>query len=51
MGKIVLVERGDCMFVDKARNLLVAGAIGGIVVGKLPFGNISMGMQVLCMVE
>lgn len=31
-GKIVLVERGDCMFVEKARLLESAGAIGGIVV-------------------
>ncbi|KAK6195946.1 hypothetical protein SNE40_001268 [Patella caerulea] len=30
-GKIVIIERGDCMFVDKARNLMHAGAIGGIV--------------------
>ena len=31
-GKIVLVERGDCMFVEKARILEKAGARGGIVV-------------------
>ncbi|XP_041368922.1 ER degradation-enhancing alpha-mannosidase-like protein 3 [Gigantopelta aegis] len=31
-GKIVMLERGDCMFVDKARNLEKAGAIGGIVI-------------------
>ncbi|KAH9500779.1 ER degradation-enhancing alpha-mannosidase-like protein 3 [Bulinus truncatus] len=30
-GKIAIVERGDCMFVDKARNLQKKGAIGGIV--------------------
>jgi mannosidase alpha-like ER degradation enhancer 3 len=34
VGKLVVVERGDCMFVDKARHLLAAGAIGGIVIGK-----------------
>ena len=33
-GRMVLVERGDCMFVDKARNLQAAGAAGGIVVGE-----------------
>merc|ERR1719273_1155932 len=31
-GKIVLVERGDCMFVEKARILEKSGAKGGIVV-------------------
>ena len=31
-GKIVLVERGDCMFIDKARVIQKLGAIGGIVV-------------------
>ena len=31
-GSIVLMERGDCMFVDKARRIQAAGAIGGIVV-------------------
>ncbi|CAL1540392.1 unnamed protein product [Lymnaea stagnalis] len=30
-GKVVIVERGDCMFVDKARNLQKSGAVGGIV--------------------
>jgi len=30
-GKIVIVERGDCMFVEKARVLQSLGAIGGIV--------------------
>ncbi|XP_071111554.1 ER degradation-enhancing alpha-mannosidase-like protein 3 isoform X1 [Haliotis cracherodii] len=33
-GKIVLLERGDCMFVDKARNLQKAGAVGGIVLDQ-----------------
>ncbi|VVC41997.1 Hypothetical protein CINCED_3A009453 [Cinara cedri] len=31
-GKIVLVERGDCMFIEKARKLQEAGAVGGIVI-------------------
>ncbi|KAK7089469.1 hypothetical protein V1264_024679 [Littorina saxatilis] len=31
-GHIVILERGDCMFVDKARNLQRIGAIGGIVI-------------------
>ena len=30
-GKIVIVERGDCMFVEKARVLQSLGARGGIV--------------------
>ncbi|KAF0768762.1 ER degradation-enhancing alpha-mannosidase-like protein 3 [Aphis craccivora] len=30
--KIVLVERGDCMFIEKARKLQEAGAVGGIVI-------------------
>jgi len=34
VDKIVIVERGDCMFVDKARHLQAAGAVGGIVFGK-----------------
>jgi len=31
-GKIVIVERGECMFIEKARILEKAGAKGGIVV-------------------
>lgn len=30
-GRIVVVERGDCMFVEKARVLQALGAVGGIV--------------------
>ncbi|RZF46374.1 hypothetical protein LSTR_LSTR007907 [Laodelphax striatellus] len=30
-GRIAIVERGDCMFVEKARRLAEAGAVGGIV--------------------
>ncbi|XP_014292370.1 ER degradation-enhancing alpha-mannosidase-like protein 3 [Halyomorpha halys] len=31
-GKIAIVQRGNCMFIDKARRMMEAGAIGGIVV-------------------
>jgi len=31
LGKIVVIERGDCMFVEKARVIQSLGAIGGIV--------------------
>lgn len=32
--KIALMQRGQCMFAEKARNIQKAGAIGGIVIGK-----------------
>lgn len=35
-GKIVIMERGDCMFVEKARKIQKAGAIGGIVLDNTP---------------
>lgn len=35
-GKIAVMERGDCMFIDKARNIERAGAIGGIVIDHNP---------------
>ncbi|CAD5110744.1 DgyrCDS114 [Dimorphilus gyrociliatus] len=35
-NKIVIVERGACMFIDKARNLQAAGASGGIVIDDTP---------------
>lgn len=35
-GKIVIVERGDCMFVNKARQIQNAGALGGIIVDNTP---------------
>ncbi|XP_075228834.1 ER degradation enhancer, mannosidase alpha-like 2 isoform X1 [Lycorma delicatula] len=35
-GRIAIVERGDCMFVEKARRLVLAGAVGGIVVDNTP---------------
>ncbi|KAJ8794816.1 hypothetical protein J1605_018809 [Eschrichtius robustus] len=31
-GKIALIQRGQCMFAEKARNIQNAGAIGGIVI-------------------
>ncbi|XP_043941240.1 ER degradation-enhancing alpha-mannosidase-like protein 3 isoform X2 [Protopterus annectens] len=31
-GKIALMQRGHCMFAEKARNVQKAGAIGGIVI-------------------
>ena len=31
VGKIGVVERGDCMFVEKARVVQRLGAVGGIV--------------------
>lgn len=31
-GKIAIVERGDCMFVDKARKVQKAGAVGAIII-------------------
>ena len=34
MGKIALIQRGQCMFAEKARNIQNAGAIGGIVIGE-----------------
>jgi hypothetical protein len=34
-GNIALVDRGDCFFVDKARNAQNAGAIGMVVVNHL----------------
>lgn len=33
-GNIAVIDRGSCMFVDKARNLEAAGAIAAIVVGQ-----------------
>lgn len=31
-GRIVILERGDCMFVEKARRIQKAGAVAGIVI-------------------
>lgn len=35
-GKIIIMERGDCMFVEKARKIQKAGALGGIVLDNTP---------------
>ncbi|PSN33488.1 hypothetical protein C0J52_15395 [Blattella germanica] len=35
-GRIAIMERGDCMFVEKARRIQKAGAIAGIVVDNTP---------------
>ena len=35
-NKIVVIQRGDCMFVEKARRLQAAGCRGGIVVDNSP---------------
>lgn len=35
-GKIAIMERGDCMFVDKARRVQKAGAVGAIIIDNVP---------------
>lgn len=35
-GHIAILERGDCMFIEKASNIEAAGAIGGIVIDHNP---------------
>nr|XP_022908380.1 ER degradation-enhancing alpha-mannosidase-like protein 3 [Onthophagus taurus] len=35
-GKIAIMERGDCMFVDKARRVQKAGAVAAIVIDNTP---------------
>lgn len=35
-GKIVIMERGDCMFIEKARRVESLGAVGGIVLDNTP---------------
>ncbi|XP_071490200.1 ER degradation-enhancing alpha-mannosidase-like protein 3 [Diadema antillarum] len=35
-GKIIIVSRGDCMFIEKARQLEKLGAHGGIVIDNVP---------------
>ncbi|XP_003727929.2 ER degradation-enhancing alpha-mannosidase-like protein 3 [Strongylocentrotus purpuratus] len=35
-GKIIIMSRGECMFVDKARHLQKFGAHGGIVIDNVP---------------
>uniref|UniRef100_UPI00398F684A ER degradation-enhancing alpha-mannosidase-like protein 3 isoform X2 n=1 Tax=Pristiophorus japonicus TaxID=55135 RepID=UPI00398F684A len=34
-GKIVLAQRGDCMFTNKARNLQKVGAIGAVIIDNV----------------
>ncbi|XP_067825713.1 ER degradation-enhancing alpha-mannosidase-like protein 3 [Heptranchias perlo] len=34
-GKIVLAQRGDCMFANKARNLQTAGATGAVIIDNV----------------
>lgn len=33
-GHIALLQRGQCMFAEKARHIQKAGAIGGVVIGE-----------------
>ncbi|XP_046389627.1 ER degradation-enhancing alpha-mannosidase-like protein 3 [Ischnura elegans] len=35
-GRIAIVERGDCMFIEKARRVQAAGAVGVVVVDNTP---------------
>lgn len=38
-GRIALLQRGQCMFAEKARHIQKAGAIGGIVIGEKRLGS------------
>ncbi|KAG9343451.1 hypothetical protein JZ751_013615, partial [Albula glossodonta] len=38
-GRIALLQRGQCMFAEKARHIQRAGAIGGIVIGERMAGD------------
>lgn len=42
-GKIAVIRRGDCSFVDKINRAQTAGAIGVIMVNNIPSNPISMG--------
>ncbi|GIY24115.1 hypothetical protein CDAR_579061 [Caerostris darwini] len=35
-GKIAIVKRGSCMFIEKARNVQEVGAVGAIVIDNVP---------------
>lgn len=39
-GKIAIMERGDCMFVDKARRVQKAGAIGAVIIDNMPGSSV-----------
>lgn len=43
-GKIALVDRGTCFFVDKARNVQAAGAIGMVLANNVPDAS-TLGMS------
>ena len=43
-GKVVLVDRGTCLFVEKAANVQAAGGVAMIVVNNV-VGNVSAGMS------
>uniref|UniRef100_A0A224X743 alpha-1,2-Mannosidase n=1 Tax=Panstrongylus lignarius TaxID=156445 RepID=A0A224X743_9HEMI len=40
-GRIAIVQRGDCMFIEKARKIMAAGAVGGIVMDEKGDGGAS----------
>lgn len=43
LGKIVLLDRGDCAFSEKVKNAQNAGALGAIVANNVPDGLAPMG--------
>lgn len=40
-GKIAIMERGDCMFIDKVRKVQKFGAVGAIIVDNVPDSNVA----------
>jgi uncharacterized repeat protein (TIGR01451 family) len=42
-GKIAVIDRGNCTFIEKVRNAQNAGAIAVIIVNNVPEGVITMG--------
>ena len=42
-GRIALIDRGDCAFIDKASNAADAGAVGVIMVNNVGDGLVTMG--------